>query len=62
MRTRQLAVRLSDEEYAKLDAMAQRTQRTRPDVLRLLLRLAQETGALDIELKEGRTEDGGDKT
>lgn len=53
MRTRQVGLRLTEEEYARLEAIERRTQRKRQDVLRLLLRQATVSAAPDVTLKGG---------
>jgi predicted DNA-binding protein len=48
--TKPVAVRLPLADIAKLDRIAAHTCRTRADVMRLLVVLAEETGVRDVEL------------
>lgn len=51
MRTRQVGLRLTEEEFAKLEGIERQTNRKRHDVLRLLLREAVLTGVRDVILE-----------
>lgn len=53
VRTRQIGLRLTEEEYARLEAIERRTQRKRQDVLRLLLRQATVSATPDVALERG---------
>jgi predicted DNA-binding protein len=50
METKPVAVRLPLADVAKLDRIAEHTCRTRADVMRLLVMLAEETGVRDVHL------------
>jgi predicted DNA-binding protein len=53
METKPVSVRLPVSDIAKLDRIAQHTRRTRADVVRLLVVLAEETGVPDVQLTQG---------
>jgi butyrate kinase len=59
MRTQRVHLRLSEEEFARLEAMEQKTQRKKQDVLRLLLRQATVSVSPDVTLvpRGGSTND-----
>jgi predicted DNA-binding protein len=51
--TKPVSVRLPLADIAKLDRIAEHTRRTRADVVRLLVTLAEETGVPDVQLAQG---------
>jgi hypothetical protein len=57
METKPLSVRLPLADIEKLDRIAQHTRRTRADVVRLLVVLAEETGVPDVQLAVVGTSD-----
>ena len=54
MRTEFVGVRLSPDELEKLERLAQDTERTRSDVLRLLVKRADVTTLPELKLAEDR--------
>ena len=52
MEIKPVSVRLPLADIAKLDRIAEHTCRTRADVVRLLVTLAEETGMRDVQLAE----------